>query len=152
MTLASTLRTVAATALVTLQFVFPSAIAAEGIRSPLCFWEYLDWDEMQSDEQKAWTALGWKRANWDSEESSAPASESKDWNELNSEEQKALELLGYTKTTWDSFDTGTCTNDRTTMAPSVDSEPGGSTPPVVVKDLSTGVTLIAPTAPTDAEP
>jgi hypothetical protein len=66
----------------------------------VCNWDNLDWDEMSSSEKRAWEALGWSRALWDSDNTEAASSE-KDWDELTPNERNAAQWLGYDAQNWE---------------------------------------------------
>jgi hypothetical protein len=65
----------------------------------VCNWNDLDWDELSSDEKRAWALLGWSRALWDS--GNEAASSAKDWDELTPLEQNAARWLGYDAQNWE---------------------------------------------------
>ncbi len=46
------------------------------------FWDEFDWEELSSDEQKLFAALGWNEEKWD--EDGKVSSSDKDWEELSS--------------------------------------------------------------------
>jgi hypothetical protein len=90
------------------EVVHPAAVGtvrtASSIRVPrnVCFWDGLDWDEMNSAEKAAWSRLGWSKYSWDSDDTSkAPPSDNRDWDELTSRERRVAQTLGYTQKTWD---------------------------------------------------
>ena len=64
------------------------------------FWDEFDWEELSSDEQQLFAALGWNEDKWD--EDGKTASSDKDWEELSSKEQAALSALGYSEEYWNS--------------------------------------------------
>jgi hypothetical protein len=80
-----------------------AAYAADSIRIPsnVCAWYDMDWAELNSAEQQAWSVLGWTKALWDSQNGQAP-SEDKDWTDLNPGEQAAAQSVGFTSATWGS--------------------------------------------------
>jgi hypothetical protein len=90
------------------EVVHPTAVgivrAASRIRVPrnVCFWDGLDWDELNPAEKSAWARLGWSRSSWDSDDQkNKPPSYNRDWDELSSGELQAAQMLGYTQRSWD---------------------------------------------------
>jgi hypothetical protein len=90
------------------EVVHPAAVGtvrtASSIRVPrnVCFWDGLDWDDLNSAEKAAWSRLGWSRSSWDSDDkNNKPSSYNRDWDELSSGERRVAQTLGYTKRTWD---------------------------------------------------
>jgi len=67
-----------------------------------CSWGNVDWDEMSEEAQRTWEVLGWTQQSWDSDNASAPRSESKDWSELSKNERSAARRLGYDESNWSS--------------------------------------------------
>ncbi|NLI29451.1 MAG: hypothetical protein GX423_05155 [Nitrospiraceae bacterium] len=65
-------------------------------------WEKLTWEDMSSEEQELWSALGWRQYTWNRNE--APASADKSWNDLTASEQNAARGLGFSPALWDSFE------------------------------------------------
>ena len=65
----------------------------------VCDWDNLDWDEMSGAEKRAWEALGWSRALWDSNNDAA--SSGKDWDELSPREKNAAQWLGFDAQNWE---------------------------------------------------
>jgi hypothetical protein len=76
-----------------------------GLRQPYdedieAFWDRFDWEELCPPEQTLWGVLGWNEANWNEDDPTVPASESKRWAELTNEEQDAATQLGYDEASW----------------------------------------------------
>lgn len=65
-------------------------------------WEKLAWEDMSSEEQEFWSALGWRQYTWNKNE--APESADKSWSDLTSAEQNAARSLGFTEDLWDNFE------------------------------------------------
>lgn len=81
--------------------------AADAIRVPtdVCFWQTVDWDDMNTAEQAAWESLGWTPDTWESDDpQDYPPSEFKAWAQLTAAERKTLTSLGYTEKTWDNIE------------------------------------------------
>ncbi|BAQ61985.1 hypothetical protein GM3708_2391 [Geminocystis sp. NIES-3708] len=68
--------------------------------NPGDIWDDLSWIDMNSDEQKLWSILGWNESSWE-EDTDPPPSNDKYWADLSTEEKKAAEELGYTIKYWD---------------------------------------------------
>jgi hypothetical protein len=64
------------------------------------FWDEFDWEDLSSEEQSLWSALGWTQTKWD-DDGELPY-ENKDWEELRKKEQDALTALGFDEEYWDS--------------------------------------------------
>jgi hypothetical protein len=80
-----------------------AAHAAEGIRVPtdVCAWDDIDWKDMNSAEQQAWSALGWTKKLWDSDSKQPPSSSDKNWADLDPNQRAAAQSLGYTESSWE---------------------------------------------------
>ena len=65
-------------------------------------WLSLDWDDLNAEEKKLWSVLGWNQARWDEEPGTAePDSELKNWADLSTREKAAASLLGFSQPYWD---------------------------------------------------
>lgn len=65
-------------------------------------WEQFTWEDMSSEEQELWSALGWRQYLWNRND--PPPSADKSWSDLTSTEQNAAQRLGFTQALWDNFE------------------------------------------------
>ena len=62
-------------------------------------YEDYDWEELPTDIQEAYKALGYNKKMWDKHKS--PPAEDKDWEDLTEAEKAAATKLGYNQEKWD---------------------------------------------------
>jgi len=81
-------------------------IIAARTSDPNYYWSQFSWNDINSQDQTQWAALGYTQAFWDNAKAGVLNTDSLSWDKLSVPQQKAVEYLGFNASTWNSPSSG----------------------------------------------